>query len=158
MLTILAVSPFIWKEKPGKFGFWYFTLNWLIGGGREYRSPPPAHGGRGYREQTIQGGRRTDVVLLFWITDKRVSQGTWKIIHFSLWQCWPNSMFSGNYVLSICHRHCINIIISHQIIFTGSSVHGPVKEEPGLDMTAWSHQTPGYQVPHDFDSNVFSTS
>jgi len=51
------------------------------GGAREYRSPPPAHGGRGYREQTIQG----------------------------------------------------------------SSVHGPVKEEPGLDMTAWSHQTPGYQ-------------
>ena len=30
---------------------------------------------------------------------------------------------------------------------SGSALHGPpVKEEPGLDMSAWSHQSPGYQV------------
>ena len=63
--------------------------------------------------------------------------------------------FSGDCVLSYALHKDIKI---HQILFTGSSVHGPVKEEPGLDMTAWSHQNPGYQVPYDFYSNVLSIS
>ena len=45
---------------------------------------------------------------------------------------------------------------SHQVIFIaifrnisiwpGPPVGPPVKEEPGLDMSGWSHQPPGYQV------------
>ena len=39
--------------------------------------------------------------------------------------------------------------------FAGPSLAGPVKEEPGLDMTGWSHQTPGY--PGYYTSTIRNT-